>query len=167
METRYYWRVRACASTCSAWSETRSFVTQEAQVQRYYPFGLQMPQRSMETPEAPKERFTGHELDDETGLLYAGARYLDPVIGRWMTVDPQADRYPSLSPYTYVFNNPLIWTDPDGECPDCWKFTKGYFHGTPTRSNWMLFCRPGRLRPGTCAGSFGSTWAWLPRSTCA
>ena len=87
----------------------------------YFPFGLQMPGRSEvkgQEGESPgKPRFTGHELDDETGMLYAGARYLDPVIGRWMAVDPLADKYPKWSPYNYGFNNPLTYTDPDGKGP--------------------------------------------------
>jgi RHS repeat-associated protein len=79
----------------------------------YYPFGLSMPGRSMVTA-VPKETFTGHELDDESGFYYAGARYLDPVMGRWMSVDPLADKYPEWSPFNYVANNPLIIIDPNG-----------------------------------------------------
>ena len=33
-------------------------------------------------------RFTGKELDTETGLYYFGARYLDPQVSRWMSPDP-------------------------------------------------------------------------------
>jgi RHS repeat-associated protein len=68
---------------------------------------------------APKERYTGHELDDESGFYYAGARYLDPVMGRWNGVDRLADDYPEWSPYNYAFNNSLRLTDPDGERPCC------------------------------------------------
>ena len=43
----------------------------------YYPFGLEMPGRSTVVGSGdPKERFTGHELDRETGLLYAGGPLL-------------------------------------------------------------------------------------------
>jgi RHS repeat-associated protein len=79
----------------------------------YYPFGLQMPGRSLEE-DGPKERFTGHELDDETGLLYAGARYLDPETARWIAIDPSSDSYPGLSGYAYAINNPMASVDPDG-----------------------------------------------------
>lgn len=75
-----------------------------------------MPGRSS-VSDAPKERFTGHELDDETGLLYAGARYYDPVMPRWLSVDPLADEFPGLSPYNYVKNNPLLLIDPTGMAP--------------------------------------------------
>lgn len=65
------------------------------------------------------ERYTGHQWDAETGLLYAGARYLDPAIGRWLSVDPLAAEFPAWSPYNYVMSNPLSNTDPDGRDVVC------------------------------------------------
>lgn len=35
----------------------------------------------------------------------------------WLSVDPLAEKMPSWSPYSYCFNNPLIFTDPDGRIP--------------------------------------------------
>ncbi|MBZ0183648.1 MAG: RHS repeat-associated core domain-containing protein, partial [Melioribacteraceae bacterium] len=58
--------------------------------------------------------FTEKERDTETGLNYFGARYYDSDLGRWTSVDPLADKYPGLSPYCYVANNPLVNYDPDG-----------------------------------------------------
>ena len=48
---------------------------------------------------------------------YFGARYYDPESGRFLSVDPLADRFPSLCPYNYCFNNPLNLVDPDGRAP--------------------------------------------------
>ena len=65
--------------------------------------------------------FTGKELDDETGLMFFGARYYDPQIGRFITADPviPAPFYPqSLNRYSYCYNNPLKYTDPTGHWPD-------------------------------------------------
>jgi RHS repeat-associated protein len=48
------------------------------------------------------------------GLYYYGARYYDPKVSVWLSVDPLAHEYPGLSPYNFVANNPLIFIDPDG-----------------------------------------------------
>ena len=81
----------------------------------YYPFGLEMPGRSTVVGSGdPKERFTGHELDGETGLLYAGARFYDPEVAAWSAVDPLSDKYLSLGPYVYSSSNPVRYIDRDG-----------------------------------------------------
>ena len=61
------------------------------------------------------QSFTGKERDSETGLSYFGARYYDSdVLTSWLSVDPMADKYPSLSPYAYCGWNPVRLVDPDG-----------------------------------------------------
>ncbi|MCR4828532.1 MAG: hypothetical protein K5864_03615 [Bacteroidales bacterium] len=60
--------------------------------------------------------FTGKERDEETGYSYFGARYLDHApLTLWLSVDPMADKYPSISPYAYCAWNPLKLVDPEGE----------------------------------------------------
>ena len=60
--------------------------------------------------------FTGKELDAETGYSYFGARYYAPAtLTAWLSVDPMADKYPSISPYAYCAWNPLKLVDPEGE----------------------------------------------------
>ena len=49
-----------------------------------------------------------------TQTIFAG-RYYDSAIGRWLSVDPKANKYPGWSPYNYALNNPLIYTDPNGD----------------------------------------------------
>lgn len=61
-----------------------------------------------------KYRFTGKEVDEETGLYYFGARYYDPRISLWYGVDPMAEKYPGNSPFCYTLNNPIILIDPTG-----------------------------------------------------
>lgn len=47
-----------------------------------------------------------------------GARNYDPVLGRWMNVDPLAEKFPSRSPYNFCMNNPLRLVDPTGMAPE-------------------------------------------------
>ncbi|WP_146917284.1 RHS repeat domain-containing protein, partial [Flavobacterium columnare] len=58
--------------------------------------------------------FNGKELDRETNLSYYGARYLDMKTSLWLNIDPLAEKYPNISPYAYVANNPVNAIDPDG-----------------------------------------------------
>ena len=61
--------------------------------------------------------YTGHEHLDEVGLIHMNGRIYDPIIGRFLQVDPViADPYnlQSYNAYSYVHNNPLSYTDPTG-----------------------------------------------------
>ena len=50
-----------------------------------------------------------------TSYTYFGARYYDSELSWWLSVDPMSDKYPSLSPYCYTADNPIILKDPNGE----------------------------------------------------
>ena len=55
-------------------------------------------------------------MQNELGLDWydVTARNYDPALGRWMNVDPLAEKYPSMSPYSAFANNPIFYVDPDG-----------------------------------------------------
>jgi RHS repeat-associated protein len=64
--------------------------------------------------------FTGHVTDAATGLVYMQQRYYDPVIGRFLSVDPVSSRSTgdNSNRYFYAKDNPYRFTDPDGRETD-------------------------------------------------
>ncbi len=58
--------------------------------------------------------FNAKELDNETGLYYYGARYLDPTGAMWLSVDPMWENRSGISPFNYCLSNPIKMIDPDG-----------------------------------------------------
>ncbi|MFD2162259.1 DUF6443 domain-containing protein [Paradesertivirga mongoliensis] len=83
------------------------------QEDEYYSFGL----RRGRYDYASNNRYlyNGKELQDEIGMYDYGARFYDPAIGRWHSVDPRVEEDDEWSPYNYVRNNPVLYNDPDGE----------------------------------------------------
>ena len=59
-------------------------------------------------------KFNGKEFDEETGLYYYGARYMNPVASIWYGVDPLAEKYPNMGAYVYCAANPVKLIDPVG-----------------------------------------------------
>jgi RHS repeat-associated protein len=96
----------------------------------YFPFGEEY--KVTESPVANKKHFVGKEKDNETGLTYFGARYMDETSGRFTSPDPvrPVDAFTSktnydiltnpqrLNRYAYGLNNPYRYVDPDGNWPD-------------------------------------------------
>ena len=88
-----------------------------------------------------KYKFTSKERDVETGYDYfaclpkserrrKGARHYDSRIGRWLQVDPLAEKYFGWSPYNYTLNNPIKFVDPNGS--EIWIITQRNSNGDAT-----------------------------------
>jgi len=90
------------------------------QIQDYYAFGMDIIPQVFDSPDN-RYKYNGKEWEDEMNwnLYDYGARFYDPVIGRWTTVDPLAEVSRRWTPYNYVEDDPIRLTDPDGMCPEC------------------------------------------------
>ena len=98
----------------------------------YTPYGESWIELSKNIDNYLPYRFTGKELDEETGFYYYGQRYLDPRYSIWHTSDPAIYDYMSqskegeggiynitnLNLYHYAGNNPVNYIDPDGRLID-------------------------------------------------
>lgn len=84
----------------------------------YRPYGSQVLGSPADGP-----GYTGHVNDPDSGLVYMQARYYDPAVGRFLGPDlagsDAGDTF-GFNRFTYVHNNPVINTDPDGrQCAQC------------------------------------------------
>lgn len=84
----------------------------------FTPFGFSLDGRTFNSNEA-RHGFNGKEKDDEWnvdgGSYDFGARMYDSRLGRWLSGDPLAAKYPGFSPFNYAINSPIKFMDPDGE----------------------------------------------------
>ena len=85
--------------------------------ERYTPFGISLNNPSVLDDQAG---FAGHIKDSATGLNYMQARYYDPVIGRFLSIDPMTMLDMDMNPnyfnrYSYTANDPVNAIDPDGQ----------------------------------------------------
>lgn len=55
------------------------------------------------------------QFDEETGLYYYGARYMNPITSIWYGVDPLAEKYIDVSAYLYCYGNPIKMIDSNGK----------------------------------------------------
>ena len=83
------------------------------QFDAYLPYGELLVDEHSSSEEMPY-KFNGKEFDEETGLYYYGARYMNPRTSLWYGVDPLAEKYPNIGGYAYCAGNPIKLIDTDG-----------------------------------------------------
>ena len=94
-----------------------SYITDDhaniTQYDAYLPYGELLVDEHSSSEDLPY-KFNGKQFDDETGLYYYGARYLNPMTSLWYGVDMYTELLNSISPYLYCSGNPIILRDKDG-----------------------------------------------------
>ena len=97
-----------------------SYITDDhaniTQYDAYLPYGELLVDEHSSSEDLPY-KFNGKQFDEETGLYYYGARYMDPKISMWLGVDPLREKYPSVTGYCYTMDNPIGLMDPTGMAP--------------------------------------------------
>ena len=103
------------------------------EVNHYYSFGGVFASSGNVQP----YKYNGKEYDGKKGLNWYdyGARMYDAALGRFMTVDPLAEKYYPMSPYGYCLNNPIKFIDADGRLPRIYIERKGFGHAFVTVGN--------------------------------
>ena len=94
-----------------------SYITDDhaniTQYDAYLPYGELLVDEHSSSEDLPY-KFNGKQFDEETGLYYYGARYMNPITSLWYGVDPLAEKYLMTGAYVYCGDNPIVLKDPDG-----------------------------------------------------
>jgi RHS repeat-associated protein len=140
------------------------------QYNEYYPFGMQTA-NSWTRENTTGNNFLangGTEINTTTSLYDLTFRNYDPVLGRMNGVDPMADKYASLTPYNYAFNDPVYNSDPSGADPMDYRYHKevamqnaASYHGNIHSSN-DLSALSGFFRNGLSDGATQFSGNFLP-----
>ena len=95
-----------------------SYITDDkaniTQYDAYLPYGELLVDEHSSSEDLPY-KFNGKQFDEETGLYYYGARYMNPVASIWYGVDRFTEKYPIYSAYNICRSNPLLFFDESGD----------------------------------------------------
>ena len=95
-----------------------SYITDDkaniTQYDAYLPYGELLVDEHSSSEDLPY-KFNGKQFDDETGLYYYGARYMNPMASIWYGVDPMSLTKPTLLSYVYCSDNPIRYYDKNGK----------------------------------------------------
>jgi len=125
--------------------------------EEYFPYG----ETSFGSFARKRYRFTGKERDEKSGLYYHGARYYAPWMARWVSCDPKPSMMSNL--YIGLYNNPILYTDPNGAEPQIAVGASVYVRGTLGNQNKSTSV--GINAFGAVSTNYGSLEAGLTLST--
>src|SRR6202012_1060629 len=94
---------------------TKTGAAVSQQTDDYYPFGMEI-NNSVTSPKN-EYLYNKKELQEEIQEYDYGARFYDPIIARFTSVDPLAEYMRRFSDYAYGFDNPLRFLEKDGMNP--------------------------------------------------
>jgi len=127
-------------------------------VQNYYPFGENMGDTTMNYSISPTNnyKYSDNEWQPELNLntYDFDARHYDPILGRFLGIDPLAEESEDWSPYNYVENSPMNLVDPDGMQPSNGNWT-GVPFGSGGGSSGGLFSQFGGYGGSAISGVSG------------
>ena len=120
-----------------------SYITDDkaniTQYDAYLPYGELLVDEHSSSEELPY-KFNGKQFDEETGLYYYGARYMNPITSLWYGVDPRIGEMPFSSSYSYCDNHPINFIDKKGDKKLNWFIlTKGIPPQNDIRNNSAYF----------------------------
>ena len=97
-----------------------SYITDDhaniTQYDAYLPYGELLVDEHSSSEELPY-KFNGKQFDEETGLYYYGARYMNPMASIWYGMDPLSEKYPYIGGVVYCEGNPVVQIDDFGLAP--------------------------------------------------
>lgn len=111
-----YYHLDAAGTTVATTNSSGTLLWRE----HYYPYGERLKTDAAAAASTNPLWYTGQVEDNDAGLMYYGARWYNPQIGRFMSMDPAGvdlNNVQSFNRYAYANNNPYRFVDPDGRIP--------------------------------------------------
>ena len=117
-----------------------SYITDDkaniTQYDAYLPYGELLVDEHSSSEDLPY-KFNGKQFDEETGLYYYGARYMNPMASIWYGVDALTEKYPTMAGMIYCMNNPVRLVDLDGN--DSYYTKNGDYIGSNNKKSDLIY----------------------------